>query len=50
MVRAVVFDVGETLLDDTREWGRWANWLGIPAHMFSAVIGAVAASGGSIAR
>jgi hypothetical protein len=22
VIRSVVFDVGETLLDDTREWGR----------------------------
>lgn len=44
-VRSVVFDVGETLLDDTREWGRWADWLGVPWHTFSAVLGAVTASG-----
>lgn len=25
MVAAVVFDVGETLLDDSREWGAWAD-------------------------
>ena len=24
---SVVFDVGETLLDDTEEWGRWADWI-----------------------
>jgi HAD superfamily hydrolase (TIGR01509 family) len=45
MIRAVVFDVGETLLDDTAEWGAWADWLGIPRHTFSAVIGAVTATG-----
>ena len=28
MVTAVVFDVGETLLDDSREWGVWADWIG----------------------
>lgn len=44
-VRSVVFDVGETLLDDTREWGLWADWLGVPRHTFSAVLGAVTASG-----
>lgn len=27
-VRAVVFDIGETLLDDTREFGAWAGWIG----------------------
>lgn len=30
MIRSVVFDVGETLLDDTRERARWADWLGVP--------------------
>jgi FMN phosphatase YigB (HAD superfamily) len=45
VIRSVVFDVGETLLDDTAEWGRWADWIGIPRHTFSAVMGAVAVSG-----
>jgi N-acetyl-D-muramate 6-phosphate phosphatase len=44
-VRAVVFDVGETLLDDTREFGAWADWIGVPRHTFSAVLGAVTADG-----
>ena len=41
MIRSVVFDVGETLLDDTREFGAWADWLGVPRHTFSAVLGVV---------
>ncbi|HEY1916916.1 MAG TPA: HAD family hydrolase [Streptosporangiaceae bacterium] len=41
----MVFDVGETLLDDTREFGAWADWLGVPRHTFSAVLGAVTAEG-----
>lgn len=45
MVRAVVFDVGETLLDDSREWGAWADWIGVPRHTFSTVLGAVTAAG-----
>ncbi|MBL7502017.1 HAD family hydrolase [Frankia sp. CNm7] len=45
MVTAVVFDVGETLLDDTREYGAWADWIGVPRHTFSAVLGAVIAAG-----
>ncbi|WP_016698665.1 HAD family hydrolase [Actinoalloteichus spitiensis] len=45
MVTAVVFDVGETLLDDSREWGAWAEWLGVPRHTFSTVLGAVTAAG-----
>lgn len=44
-VRAVVFDVGETLIDETREYGTWADWLDVPRHTFSAVFGAVIASG-----
>jgi HAD superfamily hydrolase (TIGR01549 family) len=45
MISSVVFDVGETLLDDTPEWGRWADWIGVPRHTFSAVLGAVTAEG-----
>src|SRR5262252_4623717 len=45
MINAVVFDVGETILDETREYGAWADWLGVPRHVFSAVFGAVIANG-----
>ncbi|WP_433560622.1 HAD family hydrolase [Nocardia sp. CA-151230] len=45
MIRAVVFDVGETLVDETREYGTWADWLGVPRHTFVSVFGAVIASG-----
>jgi HAD superfamily hydrolase (TIGR01549 family) len=45
VIRAVVFDVGETLLDDSREWGAWADWIGVPRNTFSAVMGAVTAAG-----
>jgi HAD superfamily hydrolase (TIGR01549 family) len=45
MIKAVVFDIGETLLDDNREWAAWADWIGVPRHTFSAVVGAVVASG-----
>jgi HAD superfamily hydrolase (TIGR01549 family) len=44
-IRAVVFDIGETLLDDSREFGAWADWIGVPRHTFSAVLGAVTAEG-----
>jgi N-acetyl-D-muramate 6-phosphate phosphatase len=44
-IRAVFFDVGETLLDDSREFGAWADWIGVPRHTFSAVLGAVTAEG-----
>jgi HAD superfamily hydrolase (TIGR01549 family) len=45
VITSVVFDIGETLVDDTREFGRWADWIGVPRHTFSAVLGAVVASG-----
>lgn len=45
VLRAVVFDVGETLVDETREYGTWADWLGVPRHTFAAVFGAVIATG-----
>ncbi len=45
-VRAVVFDVGETLIDETRIWAAWADHLGVPRLTFLAVLGAVIARGG----
>ncbi len=44
-IRAVWFDVGEVLIDETREYGTWADWLGVPRHTFSSVFGAVIAQG-----
>ncbi len=41
MIRAVYFDVGETLVDETRQWGLWADWLGVPRLAFFAAMGAV---------
>jgi FMN phosphatase YigB (HAD superfamily) len=40
-ISAVVFDVGETLFDETRAWGVWADWLGIPRLTLFAVLGGV---------
>ena len=45
MIRGVVFDVGEVLVDETRMWSDWADRLGVPRHTFSAVFGAVIARG-----
>ncbi|HET9522465.1 MAG TPA: HAD family hydrolase [Candidatus Limnocylindrales bacterium] len=45
-VRAVVFDVGETLVDETEAWGDWADWLGVPRLTFFAALGGVIARGG----
>lgn len=47
MVEAVVFDVGETLVDETRAWGVWADHFGIPRLTFFAALGAVVAEGRS---
>ena len=44
-LRAVVFDIGETLIDESAEYGAWADWLGVPRHAFSAMFGAVIARG-----
>ncbi|GGM05251.1 HAD family hydrolase [Micromonospora yangpuensis] len=45
MIDAVFFDVGGTILDESREFADWADWLGVPRHTFSAVFGAVIARG-----
>jgi HAD superfamily hydrolase (TIGR01549 family) len=43
VIKAVVFDVGETLIDETRIWSRWADRLGVPRLAFLGVLGAMAA-------
>jgi FMN hydrolase / 5-amino-6-(5-phospho-D-ribitylamino)uracil phosphatase len=45
MIEAVAFDVGETLVRDDRYWASWADWLGMPRHALSALVGAVVAQG-----
>lgn len=45
MIRAVIFDVGETLARDDRYWASWADWLDAPRHTVSALVGAVVAQG-----
>lgn len=45
MIRAVIFDVGECLVDETTEYGTWADWLQVPRHTFAAMFGAVIAQG-----
>ncbi|MDP3174735.1 MAG: HAD family hydrolase [Phenylobacterium sp.] len=44
-IRAVFFDVGETLIDETRHWGELADWLSVPRLTFLGVLGAVIARG-----
>lgn len=43
----MAFDVGETLVDETRVWGMWADVVGVPRLTFMAILGAVIARGGA---
>ncbi|MER7403920.1 HAD family hydrolase [Streptomyces sp. NPDC000070] len=45
MIETIVFDVGETITRDDRYWASWADWLGVPRHTLSALVGAVVAQG-----
>jgi HAD superfamily hydrolase (TIGR01509 family) len=45
-LRAVFFDVGETLVDETRYWGEHARRLGTTPHVVWAALGAVIEAGG----
>ena len=44
-LRAVVFDVGETLVDEERWWRELARRIGIPPHVVWAALGATIARG-----
>ena len=41
-IAAVVFDVGETLVDETRAWQAWADALGVPRLTLLGVLGGLA--------
>ena len=43
-ITAVFFDVGETLVNEERQWGLWADWLGVTRFTFFAAMGAVIAN------
>lgn len=45
MITTIALDIGETLVSDTRYWDGWADWLGVPSHTVSALVGAVVAQG-----
>ncbi|MET9070773.1 HAD family hydrolase [Streptomyces sp. NPDC004232] len=45
MLETIVFDIGETITRDDRYWGSWADWLDVPRHTLSALVGAVVARG-----
>src|ERR1700679_3533872 len=40
-VTTVVFDVGETLVDETRHWTDWADWMGVPTLTFFGAMGVI---------
>lgn len=42
---AVVFDVGEVLIDETRVWATWAEIIGVSPLTFAAVLGAAIVQG-----
>jgi len=44
---AVVFDLGETLADETRSWAAWADWLRLPHFTFFALVGSMIGEGRS---
>ncbi|MEU3020520.1 MULTISPECIES: HAD family hydrolase [unclassified Nocardiopsis] len=44
----MVFDVGETLVDETRIFARWADRFAIPHMAFFGTIGAVLGAGGTL--
>jgi HAD superfamily hydrolase (TIGR01549 family) len=45
VIKCVALDIGETITRDDRYWSRWADWLGVPRHTLSALVGAVVAQG-----
>ncbi|MEY9988072.1 HAD superfamily hydrolase (TIGR01662 family) [Streptomyces sp. V4I8] len=45
MIETIVLDIGETITRDDRYWALWADWLDIPRHTLSALVGAVVARG-----
>jgi FMN phosphatase YigB (HAD superfamily) len=49
-IRAVCFDVGETLIDETREWCGWADFLGVPRLTLFTALGVTMSRGESHRR
>ncbi|MGV9454999.1 HAD family hydrolase [Streptomyces sp. NPDC003635] len=45
MIQTIVLDIGETITRDDRYWASWADWLKVPRHTLSALVGAVVAQG-----
>lgn len=44
-MNTVLFDLGETLVDETRLWAGWAEWLGVSTFTLYGVLGGLAARG-----
>ncbi|WLQ38135.1 HAD family hydrolase [Streptomyces castrisilvae] len=44
-METIVLDIGETLIRDDRYWASWADWLGVPPHTLSALVGAAVVQG-----
>ncbi|WP_428488282.1 HAD family hydrolase [Rhodopila sp.] len=49
-IRAVCFDVGETLIDETRHWIEWAAFLEVPVLTLFTAIGVIMERGQSLRR
>jgi HAD superfamily hydrolase (TIGR01549 family) len=49
-LKAIVFDVGETLVDETKDWERAADLCAVPRFTFMALVGAAIARGESHRR
>ena len=49
-IRAVCFDVGETLIDETRHWLEWAKFMGVPPLTLFTAIGVTMERGQSLRR
>lgn len=44
-MKAIFFDIGETLIDETRSWSALADWLGIPRMTLFALLGGLISQG-----
>jgi HAD superfamily hydrolase (TIGR01662 family) len=49
-IKAVCFDVGETLIDETRHWEGWAEFLGVPRLTLFSAYGVLLERGQSLRR
>ncbi len=49
-IRAVCFDIGETLIDETRHWSEWADFLGVPRLTLFTALGVTMERGESHRR